>query len=54
MDVDAFLREIGNRRGYRGQMVHVHDVPARRAGATIGEPLVVLWPVQEYGEGLRG
>jgi ATP-dependent helicase YprA (DUF1998 family) len=31
MDVDAFLREIGNRRGYRGQMVHVHDVPARKA-----------------------
>ena len=27
MDVDAFLRELENRRGYRGQMVHVQGVP---------------------------
>lgn len=42
MDVDAFLREIGNRRGYRGQMVHVHDVPAREASfGELAEPLHV-------------
>lgn len=31
MDVDAFLRDIERRRGYRGQIVHVHEVPPRQA-----------------------
>ena len=31
MDVDAFLREMENRRSYRGQMVHVQDVAQREA-----------------------
>jgi len=40
MDVDAFLRELENRRGYRGQMVHTHDVPAREAGfKDLAQPL---------------
>ncbi len=31
MDVDAFLRELRADPAYAGQIVHVHEVPARRA-----------------------
>ncbi|MGQ9729772.1 MAG: DEAD/DEAH box helicase [Candidatus Zipacnadales bacterium] len=40
MDVSGFLREIANRRDYRQQMVHIHELPARQAQfAELSEPL---------------
>ena len=38
MDVDGFLREIQTSPGYRGQIVYVHDVPAREAEFARREP----------------
>ena len=38
MDVDAFLREIRSSPGYRDQIVHVHEVPARAAVYARAEP----------------
>ena len=38
MDVDAFLDEIRTAPGYRGQIVHVHEVAARAATFAQDEP----------------
>ena len=47
MDVQALLREITSERGYRDQIVHVREVPARQAAhaspqAEIPEPIASL------------